>query len=306
MPNVSENLVKGNYGVYALMKELSKFCLIRPVFEGTDVGIDLYCETLEKPDEGGRPFLHFFAQVKTTENRELRDGTMSFSFESRHIKYWSRQPVPVFAFILSVPNWPSDDSIYPIYIIDIKSYTFQNQSLLEGGKHALRSNYTIDSKDKLSDFISNRIPYISAYHKIPEGIVPSMPSIDPEYEVRSVMESSHLYLDRILWQIRRTSARAIIGSYNHVSESDDIKRNIKILNAISSTFSTDPHWETPFSIGLASSLDENYVDAKASFNRALEIIRMDPNIQGKENWERTKEYLKEKIAECDRMILGSS
>ncbi|MFZ2473224.1 MAG: DUF4365 domain-containing protein [Methanothrix sp.] len=302
MPNVGKNLIKGNYGVYALMKELSKFCLIRPVFEGTDVGIDLYCETLEKPAEGGRPFLHFWAQVKTTENETLRDGTISFSFESRHIKYWSRQPVPVFAFIVCVPNWPSTDSIYPFYIIDIKSYAFQNQRLLEGGEHTLRSNFTINSEEKLKDFILNMIPYISAYHKISEGIVPSMPSIDPEYEVKSVMESSHLYLDRILWQIRRTSARAIIGSYDHALESDNIKKNIKKLKIVSAAFKDDLHWETPFSIGLASSLDGDYAEAKVFFSKALEIIKMDPNIQGKDNWERTKEYLKEKIAECDQRI----
>jgi len=155
MPAVDENRIKGNYGVYALMKELSKFCFTRPVFEGTDVGIDLYCETYENPAVGGRPFLHFWAQVKTTEGNTLRDGTMPFSFESHHIKYWSRQPVPVFAFIVRVPNWPLTDSIYPFYVIDIKFYTFQNPELLEGRKHTLHSFLTVNSEEELKDFISH-------------------------------------------------------------------------------------------------------------------------------------------------------
>ena len=183
-----------------------------------------------------------------------------------------------------------------------KLQKIRHTTLFEEGEHALRSNFTISSEEELSNFISNKIPYISAYHKIPEGIVPSMPSIDPEYEVKSVIDSSHLYLDRILWQIRRTTARAIIGSYDHASENDDIKRNIKKLKVISSAFSDDLHWETPFSIGLASSLEGDYAEAKAYFNRALEIIEMDPNVQGKENWERTKEFLRWKIAECDQRI----
>jgi hypothetical protein len=302
MPHIDENRIKGNYGVYALMKELSKFCFPRPIFEGTDVGIDLYCETYEKPVIGGRPFLHFWAQVKTTKDNILSDGTMPFSFETHHIKYWSRQPVPVFAFIVRVPNWPLPDNIYPFYVIDIKNHVFQNQELLRGGSHTLHSNFTINSQDDLKYFIFNTVPYISAIHKIPEGIVQSLPTIDPEYEIIPVVDLCYQYLDQILWHIRRTSTSAIYGSYNHAFGNEEIKKNIRKLKEIVNIFEDDTHWETHYSLGLASFLDENFAEAKDFFNMAIETIEKDPRTRGKDNWTRTKEHLRSKIAECDEKI----
>lgn len=242
MPFADENRVKGNYGVYALMKELSKFCFIRPVFEGTDVGIDLYCETFENPGIGGRPFLHFWVQVKTTKSKSSENDKMSFRFEGRHLRYWSRQTVPVFAFLVHVPNWPQTDNIYPFYIVDIKYYAFQNKGLLDESVHTLHSNLTIKSEEELGDFITNDIPHISAAHKIPEGIVSSIPTIDPKYEIKPVMDNIYLYLDNILWQIRRTSTSAIIGSYDHASDNENIKEDIRKLRNIVTAFIDDKHW----------------------------------------------------------------
>ena len=60
MPAVTENRLKGNYGASLVMSRLSGECLVRPVAAETDVGVDLYCETVAE----GRPFLHFWLQVK--------------------------------------------------------------------------------------------------------------------------------------------------------------------------------------------------------------------------------------------------
>jgi hypothetical protein len=268
MPYADEKRVMGNYGVKALMKELSKSCLVRPVLEGTDIGIDLYCETLENPGKGGRPFLHFWVQVKTMKERKpLSNGAMSFPFEVRHLKYWSRQPVPVFAFLIHVPNWPKTDSIYPFYIIDIKKHTFRNKGLLNGKSHKLRNDLIIHSEEQLSGFILNVIPYITAAHKVPEGIVSSIPTIDPKYEIKPVMDNCYTYLYNILWQIRRTSTSAIIGSYDHASDNDEVKRDIRKLRKIVNAFTEDKHYDTPSSLGLAFLMDKNYTEAKGFFER---------------------------------------
>ncbi|GAI83095.1 unnamed protein product [marine sediment metagenome] len=60
MPNIDEKRILGNYGSNLVAHTLSKICLVRPVAEGTDIGIDLYCETIEER----QGFLHFWAQVK--------------------------------------------------------------------------------------------------------------------------------------------------------------------------------------------------------------------------------------------------
>ena len=51
MPIVDENRLKGNYGATYVALRLSSECLVRPVAAETDVGVDLYCETVE----GGTP-----------------------------------------------------------------------------------------------------------------------------------------------------------------------------------------------------------------------------------------------------------
>ncbi|MBW1863160.1 MAG: hypothetical protein JRJ02_12425 [Deltaproteobacteria bacterium] len=48
MTKVDKNRIMGNYGANLVAELLSRHCLVRPVVEGTDIGIDLYCETLEE------------------------------------------------------------------------------------------------------------------------------------------------------------------------------------------------------------------------------------------------------------------
>jgi hypothetical protein len=195
MPYIDENRVKGNFGSSSIMKELCKFCLVRPVYEGTDQGIDLYCETFEIPFEGRRPFLHFWVQVKTTtKSGPLQDGTMSFNLRTDHLLYWKRQPVPVFVFLIHIPEWPLRESIYPFYIIDIKSAILESPELLEGDSHNLRSNLKINSENELRNFILDQIPYLTASHTVSEGIIPSIPTLDQEYSIKAVTESCHKYL----------------------------------------------------------------------------------------------------------------
>lgn len=61
MPIVNENCLKGNYAASYVASKLSAYCLVRPVAADTDVGIDLYCETVQE----NQPFLHFWMQVKS-------------------------------------------------------------------------------------------------------------------------------------------------------------------------------------------------------------------------------------------------
>jgi hypothetical protein len=105
MPFVSENRLKGNYGTAVVMACLSSACLVRPVAVDTDVGVDLYCESVEE----GTPFFHFWLQVKAGEQCRLAadETSASCSFATDHLLYWYRQPVPVFA-ALEYPLCSSD------------------------------------------------------------------------------------------------------------------------------------------------------------------------------------------------------
>src|SRR5436190_24196044 len=116
MSSIDQNRLKGNYAAAYVMSRLSSECLVRPVAADTDVGIDLYCETVE----GSSPFLHFWMQIKSGDQcRRLNNGGASCSFKREHLVYWSRQPVPVFA--ARVPTaWPvqKDPAVYIVNITD--------------------------------------------------------------------------------------------------------------------------------------------------------------------------------------------
>lgn len=115
MPIVPESRLKGNYGASVVMARLSGECLVRPVAVDTDVGVDLYCETVA----GSQPFLHFWLQVKAGGQCE-RDATgneASCRFSSDQLEYWARQPVPVFAAL--VPTDCPSRSEPDVYIVDV-------------------------------------------------------------------------------------------------------------------------------------------------------------------------------------------
>lgn len=60
MPTISDKQLKGNFAENLVAEWLSRACLVRPVAVGTDIGIDLYCESLVD----NNPHLHFWVQVK--------------------------------------------------------------------------------------------------------------------------------------------------------------------------------------------------------------------------------------------------
>src|SRR5262245_3085691 len=96
-PLVDRTRLKGNFGANYVAAVFSTQCLVRPVAVDTDVGIDLYCETLTN---GGIPFQHFWLQVKAGESIKVRDGIASYRFDPKQLDYWSYQPVPVFAALV--------------------------------------------------------------------------------------------------------------------------------------------------------------------------------------------------------------
>jgi hypothetical protein len=117
---VDENRLKGNFGAALVVQMLSQPCLVRPVAEGTDIGIDLYCESVT-PD--GRPFQHFWVQAKTGAQVEVAaDGrTAACRFERKKLEYWDRQPVPVFALLVPILDWPPKPPAQ-IYVADLTKY----------------------------------------------------------------------------------------------------------------------------------------------------------------------------------------
>ena len=125
MPSMSVKQLKGNYAENLVAEWLSRTCLIRPVAAGTDIGIDLYCEALIE----GSPYLHFWVQVKAITKKNVKkkgDKEIAFyNFKQKHLLYWSKQPVPVYAFLVPVEGWPPKQP-NRIYGVPISRYIVQN------------------------------------------------------------------------------------------------------------------------------------------------------------------------------------
>jgi hypothetical protein len=139
MPLVPENRLKGNYGTALVMSRLSGECLVRPVAADTDVGVDLYCETVA--EHTWRPFLHFWLQVKAGDQCKLNANAQKAlcSFDWDHLNYWKQQPVPVFAAL--VPSeWPVTQEP-DIYVIDITSQIIEKDLPSEQQTVTLSSDY---------------------------------------------------------------------------------------------------------------------------------------------------------------------
>jgi hypothetical protein len=85
MTIVDLNRLKGNYSQNTVSALLSRTCLVRPVAEGTDIGVDLYCESVLDQS----PHLHFWAQVKTISSSQiLKKGGQEvacFDFDTNHL-----------------------------------------------------------------------------------------------------------------------------------------------------------------------------------------------------------------------------
>lgn len=113
MPTVTENLLQGNQAEFLASHVLSRSCLVLPVVGQTDVGVDLYCESVVD----GQLFLHFWVQVKSSQDYPDEAVEVPHSFKVPSLHYWSQQPVPVIGFL--VPARPDSKTIRFIHVVDI-------------------------------------------------------------------------------------------------------------------------------------------------------------------------------------------
>lgn len=281
MPIVDENRLKGNYGEAYVTARLSSECLVRPVANGTDIGVDLFCETVEKDT----PFLHFWIQIKAGAQCRLnQDGqSASYQFEVEDLVYWNRQPVPVFAALVPV-NWPvSEDP--DVFIIDL---TFQLLLGIQGGSRyvTLPSNYTWPAGDRncVKQFLKVAVPFDVARLQCRSGIVGSIPTLHPSYVQHSPIVPVSRFMEPILRQIRTTAANSIdflhqLGELNNSTAG--FRRR---LASIIEQFGDLQNWELFNSRALSYHADKNFSQAIEYYDKAIRCIQNDPNVREIDPW----------------------
>ena len=283
---VDENRLKGNYGAALVAHMLSRRCLVRPVAEGTDVGVDLYCESV-RPD--GRPFQHFWVQVKTgTQVEVAADGaTASCRFRRAHLDYWDRQPVAVFALLVPLSNWPPTELPRDIYVVDITEY------LLTRGLPA-QEEITIHSRTgvpkinpgdirTLEWFLYEHVPSLTGARKIRDGIIDYTESPHGERYVRRLVSGWTLrFIEKVIDTIRRTS---VIGALDLMTTGDpqtpDQMRCWEFLLSIlkkCDEFGVH-HYEHEVTYGRAAFLRGDFTSAKKFRESAVSGINGDKQLE---------------------------
>jgi hypothetical protein len=208
MTTILKNNLIGNYGEALVTARLSAHCLVRPVAAGTDTGIDLYCETIEKT----RPFLHFWVQVKSGKQCKVSHdlASASTSLEIEKLRYWKQQPVPVFVALVPT-KWPPAET--DIYIIDITEWLLSNE-LPEQTKLTLTSNHRLraNSSGDITRLLEGVVPKTSAQANVARGVITSTPTLDPAYVQQVPYVPVNAFMGNILNQLRTTANHAILFS----------------------------------------------------------------------------------------------
>lgn len=231
---VDQNRLKGNYAEHLVSVWLSEQCLVRPVAAGTDIGIDFYCEAIV----ADQPYKHFWVQVKAIGKSKLfeenGDSMAKFPFKTNDLKYWAKQPIPVYVFLVPVPKWPPVEP-QKIYCIRMTDYIIRN-GVPENGSITLSTKECFEkislSKD-LNSFIQQTIPWDSSIILLEKGI------IAPVSEERNGTSCEYprgvgkKYFEKVMKRIYDSAIWAGVENIDTWNENDGRKRfNLSLLSKI--------------------------------------------------------------------------
>jgi len=278
MPAIDENRILGNYGSNLVAHTLSKICLVRPVAEGTDIGIDLYCETIEE----GQGLLHFWVQVKCGKQIKIKkNGRASCKFEVTHLSYWNRQPVPVLAFY--VPTEFPPEIPKQIFVANITEHILEH-GIPKTKYKTIESHFKISpgSEDWQNGFHQRLKATTSLIKFRDDGIFSSITELKPKYTIqyRKIFGSSK-YAKKSLRTIESTVSSLVLDAalLKYHKSIDPPEKFFKRLVSILNIFEEGKRPETMKALGLwAAIIERDTVRANEMINIGIESIDNDPNL----------------------------
>ena len=220
MPSVDVNRLKGNFAQALASTWLSRMCLVRPVAEGTDIGIDLYCESIVD----GVPYLHFWVQVKAIPSSSVRvegeERTARYSFDRRHLEYWDRQPIPVYALLVPVDSWPPSepDAIFLVRVTEelVKGDLPATNSITYHTKDGFERD-SLD--DELRKFVTDIVPWDTSALLLRRGIVAPLSGQPGSFTAGVGFQ----YLPQVLSSIRDAAIQGLF----HVTTGQSIEAELQ-------------------------------------------------------------------------------
>lgn len=285
---VDTNRLKGNHAQAIVSSWLSRMCLVRPVAEGTDIGVDLYCESVLED----QPFLHFWVQVKAIPSTNIKtiDGKKeaSYRFYRKHLEYWDRQPIPVYAFLVPMDRWPPSrpEKIYGVRITE----KLVREGLPKVGSVTYRTSESFEAESldaDLQQFITKIVPWDTSVMLLKRGIVAPLPKTEPDADDQFPSAIGWQYLPRVLESIRDASVHGLFHSLM-AEHADQTNWHIirKKFEAIAHLFENEMHDNGLSMLVRAADFDQDPEKAKGYINRALDRISEDQSLSKDEKNER--------------------
>jgi hypothetical protein len=241
----------------------------------------------------GRPFVHFWIQVKSGSSivRVNKAGTWASAyFDADHLRYWSRQPVPVFGAL--VPDPLRQHANHDVYFCDISTDIMERHS--PNGRR-IRSFLKLGRDDTaaLQELLDVRVVASTARWQCHmHGVIRPLPTPTPEYFRKYPSMPVVEYQKEISEQIRTTAAFTIIESYRQGRLGDLDARSRRILGQIVAMQDAN-HWENPFAAGLSLHQDGRFSEAARLYEAARLCILSDPRAAGQRQWRENADRLAE-------------
>jgi hypothetical protein len=271
---ITNNQLIGSRGESFVSFLLSKYCLVRPVANGTDIGVDLYCESLIE----GVPHCHFWVQVKS-----VASGTTNkMKFRVRDLEYWSRQPIPVFIFLIPIEENLTLNNFH-IQVFNMTEKFIQNPELNSSSNYkTLKSDFVISSPEHLKEFVNYSAPSATARLWLRDGIIlPIKKEVQQTYVLSYESRGIRKFSKAIMKKIGRMSAlllRDIVIS----DDISDFKKERSQLEKILETFNAWGNYDFHYSLGLSKKIDGCYAEAIEAFQRALQNINADKKVDARQ------------------------
>lgn len=284
----TDNQLKGNWGEQFIASQLSsQGCLIRHVTQGHDSGIDLYCEKIIN----GKPLLHFWVQVKTSKKWNVDKIFVTFTPNDNHIKYWLKQPIPVYIFL--VPD-KRDNVAFPYYICRAFDYPFTL------GKN-INSFKKITSDSDLSFFLDNFLVGDIYLWGLKDGSVSYLKTQFGDYKKTIPVSFSVMFEKKIrvslllaLFSLSKEYYNNLISEKPKISDPDEVpyfdmmERLVIHLN--------DKHYHYYELLGDKYFFQKKYDKALGLFEKSLSILHEDPHSKPPENlWDKEIARVEKKI-----------
>ena len=277
LPSVDPNRLKGNYAQAITAEWLGRSCLVRPVAEGTDIGIDLYCESVVQQS----PYLHFWAQVKAIPASSVTaqgDKTVaSFRFETRHLRYWDRQPIPIYVFLVPIASWPPSTPPDRVFGVRITEYTVRN-AIPSSATVLLPTSECFEAATldrDLHQFLTEIVPWDTSALLLKKGIVAPIPEPHTTSQVRFPVGIGFQHLDKVLDTVRDASVHGLYHAMLVERHEPGAKSTRKRFEAVARIFEDSMHEYGLSMLVRAAHQDGDVSKAKAYVEAAISRIQSD-------------------------------